>query len=404
MSGLPGYSIPGADNYDFFLRTGALQNLTKLMPETIPFWNELMSHPNLDEWWKARNTRNFVQAIPSSTNTLVVGGLFDAEDCFGAWNLYKAIESKAKNNNRLVMGPWFHGQWGGRGDGSNLGNVRWGSKTSEWYQDKIEVPFFNYYLKNKGSLKDLAEATVFFSGENAWHKLEHWPPINSANQELFLQSNGKLDWKKSNSGMPFTQYTSDPAHPVPYTEDVHEGRTREYMTDDQRFASRRPDVLVFETEPLQNDLTLAGALKANLFVSISTSDADFVVKLIDVFPDNFTYPTPSLLLDYPMQGYQMLVRGEIMRGKFRKSFEKPEPFKPGKVEEVQFSLPDIAHTFKKGHRVMVQIQSSWFPLADRNPQKFIDIYEAKDADFQKADIRIYHNSTYPSSISVPVMK
>jgi putative CocE/NonD family hydrolase len=404
MSGLPGYSIPGADNYDFFLRTGALQNLTKLMPETIPFWNELMSHPNLDEWWKARNTRNFVQAIPSSTNTLVVGGLFDAEDCFGAWNLYKAIESKAKNNNRLVMGPWFHGQWGGRGDGSNLGNVRWGSKTSEWYQDKIEVPFFNYYLKNKGSLKDLAEATVFFSGENTWHKLEHWPPINSANQELFLQSNGKLDWKKSNSGMPFTQYTSDPAHPVPYTEDVHEGRTREYMTDDQRFASRRPDVLVFETEPLQNDLTLAGALKANLFVSISTSDADFVVKLIDVFPDNFTYPTPSLLPDYPMQGYQMLVRGEIMRGKFRKSFEKPEPFKPGKVEEVQFSLPDIAHTFKKGHRVMVQIQSSWFPLADRNPQKFVNIYEAKDADFQKADIRIYHNYTYPSSISVPVMK
>jgi putative CocE/NonD family hydrolase len=176
------------------------------------------------------------------------------------------------------------------------------------------------------------------------------------------------------------------------------------MTDDQRFASRRPDVLVFETEPLQNDLTLAGALKANLFVSISTSDADFVVKLIDVFPDNFTYPTPSLLPDYPMQGYQMLVRGEIMRGKFRKSFEKPEPFKPGKVEEVQFSLPDIAHTFKKGHRVMVQIQSSWFPLADRNPQKFVNIYEAKDADFQKADIRIYHNSTYPSSISVPVMK
>jgi uncharacterized protein len=404
MSGLPGYSIPGADNYDFFLRTGALQNLTKLMPETIPFWNELMSHPNLDEWWKARNTRNFVQAIPSSTSTLVVGGLFDAEDCFGAWNLYKAIESKAKNNNRLVMGPWFHGQWGGRGDGSNLGNVRWGSKTSEWYQDNIEVPFFNYYLKDKCSLKDLAEATVFFSGENAWHKLQQWPPINSANQELFLQSNGKLDWKKSNSGMPFTQYTSDPAHPVPYTEDVHEGRTREYMTDDQRFASRRPDVLVFETEPLQNDLTLAGALKANLFVSISTSDADFVVKLIDVFPDNFSYPTPSLLPDYPMQGYQMLVRGEIMRGKFRKSFEKPEPFKPGKVEAVQFSLPDIAHTFKKGHRVMVQIQSSWFPLADRNPQKFIDIYEAKDADFQKADIRIYHNSTYPSSISVPVMK
>jgi uncharacterized protein len=404
MSGLPGYTMPGADNYDFYLRTGALQNLTKLMPETIPFWNELMAHPNLDEWWKARNTRNFVQAIPSSTNTLVVGGLFDAEDCFGAWNLYKAIESNAKNNNRLVMGPWFHGQWGGRGDGSNLGNVRWGSKTSEWYQDNVEVPFFNYYLKDKGSLKDLAEATIFFSGENDWRKLQQWPPANSGTQELYLQSNGKIDWKKPNSGMSFSQYTSDPAHPVPYTEDVHEGRTREYMTDDQRFAARRPDVLVFETEPLQNDLTLAGPLNANLFVSLSTSDADFVVKLIDVFPDNFTYPKTSSLPEYPMQGYQMLVRGEIMRGKFRKSFEKPEPFKPGKVEEVQFSLPDIAHTFKKGHRIMVQIQSSWFPLADRNPQKFVNIYEAKDADFQKSDIRIYHNSTYPSSISVPVMK
>jgi putative CocE/NonD family hydrolase len=404
MSGLPGYAMPGADNYNFYLHTGALKNLTKLMPETIPFWNELMTHPNLDEWWKARNTRNFVQAIPSSTNTLVVGGLFDAEDCFGAWNLYKAIESRAKNNNKLVMGPWFHGQWGGRGNGINLGNVRWESKTSEWYQDNVEVPFFNYYLKDKGSVKDLAEATVFFTGENNWHKLQQWPPANSGNKELYLQPNGKLGWEKPNSGMPYTGYTSDPSKPVPYTEDVHADRTREYMTDDQRFAARRPDVIVFETPVLENDITLAGPLIARLYTSISTTDADFVVKLIDVFPDNFSYSDQSSLPSYPMQGYQMLVRGEIMRGRFRNSFENPEAFKPGKVEQVKFSLPDIAHTFKKGHRIMVQVQSSWFPLADRNPQKFVNIYEANDADFQKADIRIYHSSNYPSSISMPVMK
>ena len=404
QSGLPGYEMPGADNYNFYLKAGALKNLTRLMPEPIPFWNELMAHPNLDDWWKARNTRNFVQAIPPSTNTLVVGGLFDAEDCFGAWNLYKAIESKSKNNNRLVMGPWFHGQWGGRGDGSSLGNIRWDAKTSEWYQNNVEVPFFNYYLKDKGNLNGLAEATVFFSGENKWHQLTQWPPAGSDNQELYLQSHGKLEWKKPVSGTGFTEYESDPAHPVPYTEDVHAGRTREYMTDDQRFASRRPDVLVFETAALENDLTLAGPLTAKLFTSISSTDADFVVKLIDVFPDSFSYAAPAPVTNYPMQGYQMLVRGEIMRGRFRKSFEKPEAFKPGKVEEVKFTLPDVAHTFKKGHKLMVQIQSSWFPLADRNPQKFVNIYEASDADFQKANIRIFHNSTYPSSITVPVMK
>lgn len=408
--GAAGYRIQGQDNYDFFLQQGTLKNFAQLMGDSIQFWKDLYAHPNLDDWWKARNTRNFVQHIPATANTLVVGGQFDAEDVFGAWNLYKAIESKAKNNNRLVMGPWFHGQWGGRGDGSYLGNVRFGAKTSEWYQNNIEVPFFNYHLKGKGSLSSLAEATVFFSGENNWRQFDQWPAANATAAQLYLQPNGGLGWSKPAVTTSFSAYTSDPAKPVPYTEDVHLSRTREYMTDDQRFAARRPDVLVFQTDVLADDVTVAGPLNAALFASISTTDADFVVKLIDVFPDSFRYadytPQPSRATggSYPMGGYQMLVRGEVMRGKFRKSFETPTPFVPGKVEEVNFYLPDIAHTFKKGHRIMVQIQSSWFPLVDRNPQKFVNIFEAQPSDFQKADIRIYHNSRYPSNIQLSVLK
>jgi putative CocE/NonD family hydrolase len=408
--GSPGYRIPGQDNYAFYLRTGALKNFARLMGDSILFWKDLYAHPNLDDWWKARDARNSVQHIPSSTPTLVVGGLFDAEDVFGAWNLYKAIEQKASNDNRLVMGPWFHGQWGGRGDGSSLGNLQYGSKTSEWYQNNVEHPFFQYHLKGKGSLASLAEATVFFSGENRWRQLPKWPPANSSEQRLYLHPGGNLGWSTLYKGSAFTQYQSDPAKPVPYTEDVHLSRTREYMTDDQRFAARRPDVLVFQTDTLTEAVTLGGALYADLFASLTTTDADFVVKLIDVFPDGFRYPgdmaqpNRSTGGSYPMGGYQLLVRGEVMRGRFRKSFEKPEPFTPGKVEQVKFYLPDVAHTFKKGHRIMVQIQSSWFPLVDRNPQKFVNIYEANDSDFQKSDIRIYHTAQYPSAIILPVLK
>lgn len=408
--GASGFRLPVPDNYGFYLRTGTLQDFARLMDDSIQFWKDLYAHPNLDDWWKSRNTRNFVQHIPSSTATLVVGGLFDAEDCFGAWNLYKAIDQKAKNNNKIVMGPWFHGQWGGRGDGSSLGNIRYGGKTSEWYQNNIEVPFFNYYLKGIGDSARIREATVFFSGENQWKQLPQWPPSNQVQQPLYLQVNEKLSWAKPTASGAFTQYTSDPNKPVPYTEDVHSSRTREYMNDDQRFASRRPDVIVFQTDTLTEDVTLAGPLYAELFASISTTDADFVVKLVDVFPDYFRYendliqPNRSTGGSYPMGGYQMLVRGEVMRGRYRKSFENPEAFKPNKIEEVKFYLPDVAHTFKKGHRIMVQIQSSWFPLVDRNPQKFVNIYQANSGDFQKADIRIYHSSQYPSGIILPVLK
>lgn len=405
--GSPGYHIPSQDNYDFYLKTGALQNFAKIMGDSIAFWKDLYAHPDYDDWWKARNPRNFVNNVKPAM--LIVGGLFDAEDCFGAWNLYKAIEEKSKNtDNRLVMGPWFHGGWGGRSDGSYLGNIRFGSKTAEYYQQQIEIPFFNFYLKLEGTVHDIAEANIFFTGENEWRRLEKWPPANVVQREIYLQENGMLSWNRPGGSNSFTEYISDPAHPVPYTEDVHLGRTREYMTDDQRFASRRTDVLSFTSNVLEEDLTLAGPLVAKIMASISTTDADFVVKLIDVFPDEFKYDEKvsgkGNGKDYPMGGYQMLVRGEIMRGKYRNSFATPEAFTPGKVTEVKFTLPDIAHTFKKGHKLMVQVQSSWFPLADRNPQKFVDIYKCTDADFQKSTIRIFHDGVNVSSIMLPILK
>ena len=398
-AGSPGYEFRTQDNYIFYLEH-PLSSLSGIMGDSIKFWNDLMSHPNLDTFWKARNVRNFTENVPVTAHTLVVGGLFDAEDCFGAWRTYEAIEKKAKNDNRIVMGPWYHGQWASK-DGTHLGNVQFGSNTSEWYQNNIEWPFFNYYLKGKGSIESIAEANIFFTGENNWKQFDKWPPVNAKPTPIYLREGGRLDWSKPGSARSTSQYVSDPSKPVPYTEDVHLGRTREYMTDDQRFASRRPDVLVFQTEVLDKDLTVAGTVVADLLTSISTTDADFVVKVIDVFPDTFQYAMNKS--NYPVGGYQMLVRGEIMRGKFRKDFSNPVPFKPGKVEEVRFELPDIAHTFKAGHKLMIQVQSSWFPLADRNPQKFMDIYHAKQEDFQKSTINIHHEKANASSIILPVL-
>ena len=324
---------------------------------------------------------------------------------------YKANEKQSpQTNSKIVMGPWYHGQWSR--EGSYLGNIKFGSNTSEYFQKNIEVPFFNYYLKNKGSVNDIAEANIFFTGENNWKKLLQWPPVNAENKELYITGEGTLSFDKKQGGKisAYSEYISDPAHPVPYTEDVHEQRTREYMTDDQRFAERRPDVLTFKTDILQEDLTVAGSVIADIMTTISSTDADFVVKIVDVFPDDFSYPGSvqssrrSGQGDYLMGGYEMLVRGEIMRGKYRNSFEKPEAFMPNKITEVKYSLPDIAHTFKKGHRLMIQIQSSWFPLADRNPQKFMNIYNAEPGDYQKATIRIYQEGANQTKFILPVLK
>ncbi|RYZ28388.1 MAG: CocE/NonD family hydrolase, partial [Sphingobacteriales bacterium] len=384
--GPKGFTFPVRDAYKFSLEAGSLPTLTKYMGDSILFWKDLYAHPDYDAWWQARDARRAMYDIKPAT--LVVGGLFDAEDCYGAWNLYKAIEKQSPStNNKLVMGPWYHGQWASR-DGSFLGNVKFGNNTSFWYQNNIELPFFNFYLKGKGTDPKLPEATIFFTGENQWKKFDQWPPAATQPQEIYFSSNNGLSWEKPSAKTAPSSYISDPAHPVPYTEDVHFSRTREYMTDDQRFASRRTDVLTFQTPPLENDLTLAGTVIADLKASITGTDADFVIKLIDVFPDDFSYagdvsqPNRSSGGSYPMGGYQMLVRGEIMRGKYRNSFSTPSPFKPGKIETVKFDLPDVAHTFKKGHRLMIQVQSSWFPLADRNPQTFVNIYQAEPKDFK----------------------
>jgi uncharacterized protein len=401
--------IPEADNYTTYLNIGPLKNFMKLTGDSIKFWKDLYAHPNYDDWWKARNPRNFVSDIKPAM--LIVGGLFDAEDCFGAWRLYGAIEKKnpANHFNKIVMGPWFHGQWASS-YGTRLGRIHFGSNTSYWYQNNIEIPFFNYHLKGKGDISKIAEATVFFTGENNWRTYNQWPPANKEDKALYLQSNGKLSWNKPEGSNSISEYISDPAKPVPYTEDVHFSRTREYMTDDQRFASRRTDVLSFQTDTLTQDITVSGTVVADLLTSISTTDADFVVKVIDVFPDDFKYAGIDTKVGrdaggpYPMGGYQMLVRGEIMRGRYRNSFENPTAFTPGKVEKVKFELPDIAHTFKKGHRIMIQIQSSWFPLVDRNPQKFVNIYTCDETDFQKAIIRIFHDGSRSSNIVLPVLK
>jgi len=395
--GPSGFPFPTKDNYGFYLQTGALSNFTKLTGDSILFWKDLMSHPNYDAFWKARNARANVQVINPNIATLIVGGLFDAEDCYGAWNLYQAIEKNAKNNNKIIMGPWHHGQWG-RSDGTHLGFVEFGSNTSEWYGNNIELPFFNYYLKNKGSIDQIKEATIFISGANEWRSFATWPAANMQMQAYALGKNGTFFKASAKVSTSFDEYVSDPAKPVPYVPEIHSGRTQEYMLDDQRFAARRPDVLVYQTEVLNEDITLAGPIVADLMASTTGTDADFIVKIIDVFPDNFEN---KMTTNHVMNGYQMLVRGEVMRGKFRNSFEKPEAFVPGKPTQVKFTLPDIAHQFKKGHRMMIQIQSTWFPLVDRNPQQFMNIYEAKDSDFKKATIKIYHDA---STIQLPILK
>lgn len=388
--------INAQDNYAYYLKMGAMPNFTKLSGDTMKFWSDMMNHPNLDDWWKARDARSGIKNVKPAM--LITGGLFDAEDGYGAWNTYKAlVKQSPRTISKLVVGPWYHGQWASN-DGTHLGNINFESNTSLYYQD-LEVPFFNYYMKGTGS-DTLSKATIFFSGENKWRRFTAWPVSNAVTTPVYLQQNGKLSFTPaSGRQLSFDSYISDPAKPVPYAEKVHAERTREYMDDDQRFAARRTDVLTYDTGILNGDMTVAGPVVADLMVSLSNTDADFIVKLIDVFPDDAPV---NLVTNYPMGGYQMLVRAEVMRGKFRNSFEKPMPFIPNRPTTVKYTMPDVAHTFKKGHRLMIQIQSTWFPLTDRNPQKFTDnINKATNADFVKETIKVYHNS---SKIILPVIK
>jgi putative CocE/NonD family hydrolase len=381
------------DGYRFFLDLGPLSNAnSKWLKGEIAFWNDMMSHPNYDDFWQARNIRPHLRNIKPAVMT--VGGWFDAEDLFGALNTYKTIEATNPGaRNALVMGPWFHGGWS-RSDGDALGSVSFGQKTGPTYRETVEFPFFNCLLKDKCDRK-LAEAIVFETGSNKWREYDSWPPKNAESREIFFNANGRLSFTAPSGGAGYDEYVSDPAHPVPYINNIAIGMTREYMVDDQRFAATRPDVLVYQTDVLDRDVTLAGPIKATLFVSTSGTDSDFVVKLIDVFPNS----APET-----MAGYEMLVRGEPMRARFRNRFSKPEAMAPGKVTKIEFTLPDVNHSFQRGHRIMVQVQSTWFPLVDRNPQKFVDIYRATEADFQKATQRVYRAGANASRLTVNVLK
>jgi putative CocE/NonD family hydrolase len=398
--GHPSFRYPVPDNYEFFLSLGAVKNIApKYLGDSIKFWNDAFSHPDYDDFWKIRDPRQYLKNVTPAVMT--VGGWFDAEDLYGALNTYEAIEKQnpAETGNFIVMGPWSHGQWA-FGTGKNLGNIYWGLDANQKYVIQ-EKNFFNYYLKGEGN-PALPEALIFVTGSNEWKEFATWPPKNTVEKNLYFHSGEAASFQAPVTKTSFDEYVSDPSNPVPYTEDVHTNRTEAYMTDDQRFASRRPDVMVYQTDILTEDITLAGPVNADLFVTTTGTDADFVVKLIDVFPPDIKADDPDL--KYPLGGYQMLVRGEVFRGKYRKSFEKPEPFVPGQVTEVKYEIPDVAHTFKKGHRIMVQVQNSWFPLVDRNPQKFINIYKCSDSDFQKATQRIYHDSRNPSHIKVNILQ
>jgi putative CocE/NonD family hydrolase len=389
------------DGYKFFLDTGPLANADlKHFKGQVAFWNEMAAHPNYDDWWKARNVPQHLSGIRPAVMT--VGGWFDAEDLWGALHTYEAIEKKNPGiYNTLVMGPWLHGGWAGM-DGDLLGDINFGEKTGVFYREKIEFPFFQCVLKDRCEEK-LPEAYVFETGSNRWRKFDSWPPKNAKEMSLYLDARGKLSFNPATgAALAYDEYVSDPAHPVPHINRITLNMTGDYMIQDQRFATRRPDVLVYQTDPLTDDITLAGPVAADLTVSTTGTDSDFVVKLIDVFPDDTPDPNPNPK-NIRMGGYQMLVRGEPMRARFRNSWERPEALVPNQPTKVAFVMPDTSHTFRKGHRLMVQIQSTWFPLVDRNPQKFVNIYQARESDFQKATQRIYRAGRLASHLKLTVL-
>jgi putative CocE/NonD family hydrolase len=397
-----------ADGYRFFLDAGPMPAYDrKYLKGEVAFWREILSHDTYDAFWQARNTRPHLKGVRPAV--LTVGGWFDAEDLFGALETYKAIERQSPGAvNRLVMGPWSHGGWSAT-TGEALGRVRFGQATSKFFQEEIELPFFRHTLKS-GDDPKLPEAYVFETGRNEWRALDAWPPRDARPLELYLSAKGELSRSgPTGSAEAFDEYVSDPARPVPFIEETNVGMTAEYMVDDQRFASRRPDVLVYQTEPLEEDVTIAGPITASLSVSTSGTDSDWVVKLVDVYPDDYPLQPGEAAGDRErrahskMGGYQQLVRGEPFRGKFRRSFEKPEPFVPGQPETVEFTMPDAFHTFRRGHRIMVQVQSTWFPLVNLNPQSFVKINEATEADFRKATQRVWRTKDRPSLLRLGVV-
>ncbi len=395
------------DHYKFFLQAGNISNLDKLyLKGSNWLFNDQAYHSTYDAYWHARDLSRHMKNVRCAV--LVVGGWFDAEDLSGP---YKTFYATSKMNpdtpTTLVEGPWVHGGWS-RSDGSHLGDVQFNAKTAEYFRASVQFPFFEHYLKGKGAAQP--KAVVFETGTNVWRHFDAWPPKAAAPKTLYFHTGGKLSFEPPAEAKSLDEYVSDPSHPVPFVGYTTDTVPQRYMVDDQRFASNRPDVLVYETDPLEEDVTIAGPISPKLKVASTGTDSDFVVKLIDVYPEN--YPDPEepdngkRILDAPplhMGGYQQLLRGEPFRAKFRNSWEKPEPLVPGKQTAIDFAMPDLFHTFRTGHRIMVQVQSSWFPLADRNPQTFTDIPNAKPEEFKKATEQIFHQKDAASGVEVLVM-
>lgn len=382
--------LPSQDQYQFFLDAGPLTNLDEYYKEDNVFWQQIKDHPNYDEFWRSRGIIQHLNDIKPAV--MVVGGLFDAEDLYGPFNTYKKIEETSDNYNILVYGPWSHGDWARSSERQAIGNVYFGDNLSRDFQQNYETVFFNHFLKNDGEgTIDFPEASMYDSGSREWDSYAQWPPKAAETKSFYLGADQKLT--ESASADYANAFVSDPSKPVPYSEDIKMVFTpRKYMTDDQRFAARRPDVLVYETEVLDDDMTITGEILAKLQVATTGTDADWVVKLVDVYPAGAEdYPETQ---DYlKMDNYQMMVRSEVMRGRFRESFSEPKAFEPNQKTEVDLTLQGVNHTFLKGHKMQIQIQSTWFPLIDRNPQTFVpNIYKAEAEDFKKQTHTVFGDS------------
>jgi len=407
----PGPTVPfdfgTPDSYQFYLQAGNVANLDRYFDGSTSLWDDQFKHDTYDDYWQPRDLSRHMKNVHCAV--LVVGGWFDAEDLMGPYRTFYAIDKfNPETPTTLVEGPWVHGGWA-RSDGSHLGDVQFNAKTAAYFRADIQFPFFEHYLKGKGEAQP--KAIVFETGTNVWRRYDAWPPKGATPRTLYFHAGGKLSFDPPDESKSEDEYLSDPNHPVPFVGYTTDTVPQRYMVDDQRFASYRPDVVVYQTDPLEEDVTIAGPISPKLKIASSGTDSDFVVKLIDVYPENYPDPEDTSngnkrILDAPplhMGGYQQLLRGEPFRAKFRNSWEKPEPLTPGKEADLNFTMPDLFHTFRRGHRIMVQVQSSWFPLADRNPQTFTDIPTAKPEEFQKATEQLFRQKDAASGVEVLVL-
>jgi putative CocE/NonD family hydrolase len=396
------------DTYEWYLKLGPLSNIQKnyLKDKKLPTWDDFRNHPNYDAFWQRQAMTPYLTSV--KVPTLNVAGFWDQEDFYGPVTIYRELEKHdTKSQNFMVIGPWNHGGWG-RGTGQKLGNIDFGSPTGEHFRANIQAPFFAYYLKDKGALKQ-PEATVYESGGNQWRTFNSWPPKEAVKKSLYFRADGRLSFDAPSaaraalgeSGAGFDSYVSDPAHPVPYRkrpiEPTYYPRGSgwgPWLTEDQRFVNDRNDVLTYSTETLNDDVVIAGDITAKLMVSTTGQDADFIVKLIDVYPEDNA-------ADYKMGGYEFMIANDVFRARFRESFEKPKPMVPNQVTPVNIDLHTQSYRFKKGHKIMVQVQSSWFPLIDRNPQTWVaNIFEAKESDYKAQTHRVWRTPVAASRVEI----